>query len=388
MHGTKLEYTLKHNLFLQKLYVFFGSLFFRFLGIFVRPKMNNILFQSMIGRTFEDSPKVLYEAILRDDFFKNYSFFWAFLDPKKFNIEKGKTIKINSLKYFITALKCGVWIGNSGIERGLHFKHKKTIFINTGHGAAVKYIGNAVKGRKDFNFSDVDLFCTVSQMDKEVRIRDMNVKEEALQMIGYPVNDYLYHIDKTEIEKLKEKYNIPKNKKVICYAPTWRESQDNGKTSVLAPPLNIQKWRKELSDDYVIIFRAHHLTTNVLGICFDDFVLDGSSKYPSYEILAISDILISDYSSILFDFAILERPLFAFIYDYEQYSKERGLYISPLDFIPETSFMNEDDLLSGIKTIDVDKQIEVARQVKEKYMVGNGEATNLCIRFLKDRLLK
>lgn len=385
---SRLEYTLKHNKILQRLYVFFGSLFLRFLALFIRPKTNYVLFQSMIGRTFGDSPKVIYSAMLKDTYFSNYKFFWAFVDVDEFDVPDATKVSINSFRYFITSLKCGIWVGNSGIERGLKYKHRKTLFINTGHGAAFKYIGNAVSNRRDFNFKDVDFFCTVSEMDKEIRMRDMGVRSEALKMIGYPVNDYLYDLTPEKIASLRKKYNIPDGKKVICYAPTWRESTNKGKSYDINPPIDINKWKKELSSDYVLMLRIHHLTTKILGISYDDFVLDGSSYFPSYEVLAITDLLISDYSSILFDFSILERPMFAFAYDYDDYRKKRGLYISPYDILPNSTFVDEDSLILAIKKFDYNQLHADASRMKKEYMKGVGNATSECIRFIKERTNK
>lgn len=382
MKYTKLEYVLKHNVVLQKLYCFFGSLFFRFLGLFIKNHSNYILFQSMIGRSFGDSPRMIYDKIITDPFFKDYQFFWAFLEPDKFEIPIGKKIKLNSISYFITALKCRVWVGNSGIERGLHFKPKQCFFINTGHGSAFKKVGNAVKGRKDFDFSDVDLLCTTSEFDKNVRIRDTKARPEAFAMVGYPVNDFLYHLTTQQVDELKLKYNIPKDKIVICYAPTWRDEKND------FCHVHFDLWRQKLSKKYVVLFRAHHLDIVDKDFSFDDFLINASSQFPSNEILAISDILITDYSSIVYEFSILKKPIFLYTYDLDDYLKTRGLYISPFDLFPNTTFLEEQSLLDAIYNIDYERECAQTKLVKEKYMFGTGEATDYCINAIKQSILK
>ena len=122
---------------------------FRCMGLFTKTDNKLILFNSFGGRKFNDSPKVLFEAMLNDPRFAGYKFVWAFEEPEKCKISGAKSIKIDSPEYFKTALKAKVWISSVNIERGLHFKKRSTIYINTWHGAGTKLIGNACNGRKD-----------------------------------------------------------------------------------------------------------------------------------------------------------------------------------------------------------------------------------------------
>ena len=165
------------------------------------------MFQSLIGRNFGDSPKVIFEAMKKDPYFKDFKYVWAFDDPDKFDVEGAEKIKLTSLSYFITALKSGVWIANVNIERGLLFKPKKTVFLNTGHGAQFKLDGNAQKNRNDYDYSDVDFFCAFSEFDREIIIRDYKVKREATVKCGIPRDDELYEVTQDRIDELREKYN-------------------------------------------------------------------------------------------------------------------------------------------------------------------------------------
>ena len=374
----KIEYVLKHNIFIQKIYVIVLSNILKFFGLFVKTQENLILINSFGGRRYNDSPKVITEYLLSESGYENYQIVWAFDDPSKFNIPC-KKIKIDTLRYFITALKAKYWITSVNIERGLHFKNKSTKYLNTWHGTPLKFIGNAVSGRKDFNCSNVDIFCYAGGYEKDIYIKNFGVKEEALLLSGLPRNDELYHLTPKNIIQIKGKLGIPNGKKVILYAPTWRDSTDNGKTYTLTPPLSIDKWQKELGNEYIILFRMHAFTTKIMKLSFNEFVWD-MSLYPDInELMMVSDILISDYSATIFDYSILERPIISFAYDYDTYAKERGLYIDLRKELPSGISITEDEVLNKIKSMDYKEESNKTKAFKLKYLEVGGMATRLCV---------
>ena len=142
--------------------------------MFIKIDDRLILINSFGGKKYDDSPKVLYEAMLNDSRFDDYKLVWAFSDPTIYNIPN--SIQIDSLKYFVTALKAKCWISNSGIERGLNFKNKRTFYFNTWHGSPIKKMGSDVsssnksfkgKGRNTTNIMtaqsefEIDVFSKV-----------------------------------------------------------------------------------------------------------------------------------------------------------------------------------------------------------------------------------
>ena len=383
-----IEYLLKHNLVVQKIYVLCFSFLFRFIGLFIRNNPKQVLFQSLIGRNYGDSPRILFEAMKRDTFFKGYTYIWAFDDPEKFEVEGAKKIKLTSLSYFLTALQSGIWVANVNIERGLMFKPKKTIFLNTGHGAQFKLDGNAQKNRNDYDYSDVDMFCAFSEFDREIIIRDYKVRREATVKCGIPRDDELYEVTEEKISMLRRKFGIPQGKKVILYAPTWRDSADGGSSYAIAPPMNLEKWRRELGDEYVLLFRTHHLTTKLMGVKFDDFVIDGSQEQNVNNALCVADILITDYSSIAFDYAILERPIVAFAYDYKEYLETRGLNEDLYTMFPGSVFENEDDVITHIHNMNTIEELKKSKKIRKRYVEADGNATKVCIDFIKSHASK
>ena len=179
---------------------------------------------------------------------------------------------------------------------------------------------------------------------------------------------------------MRKKLGIPESKKVILYAPTWRESTDGGKSYAIKPPIHFHEWEKELGNEYVVLFRAHHQTTKVLGVEYNDFVRN-ASDYPAVNDLMIAaDILITDYSAIAFDYSILCRPIFCYAYDYDSYLAERGTYFAVDEKYPNKSCRTESELLQRIKNVDYTAECANTKRFRDEFVQYGVGATEMCIK--------
>lgn len=385
MFKKRLEYHIKHIVIFRYIFNFIFNSMLKSIGLFIKIDPDIVLINSFGGRRFNDSPRTIFEYIISHKEYSNLKIFWAFESPDKYDIPCEK-VKIDTVKYFLIALKAKYWITSVNIERGLEFKKKETIYLNTWHGIPLKLVGSAVKHRK-FNFSNIDIFCCSGEYDKKIYIKDFDVNSKSLLNSGLPRNDELYNIDKYTIIKKREKLNIPNSKKVILYTPTWRESKDLGKSYEIAPPVDFSFWRECLGDNYIILFRAHAFTTKTMNIEFNSFVYDYSSYEELNDLLIVADILISDYSSIIFDYSILERPILCFAYDYDEYIRDRGSYVDLKKELPFSICKDETELLSKISTLDYLKESNKTATFKKKYLNYGGNATKMCVESLfKDRI--
>lgn len=376
---TKLDYWLKHNNTFNRIFVTTASLVVRFLGYFIQIDKNMIIFSGH-GRRYNDSPRAIYEKLIKLPKFSHLKYVWA-LDDIAVEIP-GNPIKIKSdtWKYFKYTLKSKYWVTCVNIERGLHFKKKDCIYLNTWHGVAFNCIGNAAEGRKDYDFSHINLFCYESDYQKEIFMRDMKVQENALIPTGLPRNDTLYNVSNDEIGLIKARLNIPQDKKVILYAPTWRDSSDLGTTYSIQPPINMLLWEEQLKDKYVLLLRTHAYTNSLLGVTFNDFIRDFSTYHSINDLFKISDILISDYSACIADYSILERPIICFAYDYESYRAQRGLYLDFNQAMPNGVMKDETQVLNHIKHMNYHLECQKTREmIKNKFTYIGGNATDLCI---------
>ena len=383
----KVDFVLKHNKAAQFLYKKCLSQGFRFLGLFIKKDPKLILFSSYAGKKYNDSPKVLFEKMREDARFKDYRMVWAFVEPEKFKIEGAESIQIDTLNYFKTALKAGIWICSVNIERGLSFKPKRTIYINTWHGAGTKKIGNACNGRKDYDLSTVDMMLVQSDFEKEIFLRDFQAREDAICKIGFPRNDELFHVTEEQRKALRKQFDIPEGKKVILYAPTWRDSKDGGLSYTVEPPIDMVKWRKRMGDEYVMLFRMHTFTTK-FDMVYDDFARDTTNYDNLNHVLAITDVLVTDYSTIVYDSAVAGIPFICFGFDYETYRDERGFYYDLNEVYPGGVLHTEDEVMDRIdelKTAGFGKEYQAFR---DKYIESGGHATEQVIEMLVKKIGK
>lgn len=388
---TKLVNLLKYNRTVYSIYYHIMSFAINFLKLFVKPDPNLILFNSFAGRKFDDSPKELFDYIKNDKRFKDYKLIWAFHNPQQFNVEGAEVIKADSLKYFITALKARVWITNSSVERGLNFKGKNTFYLNTWHGTPLKNMGSDIASNNTAFTSKTDnkfdAMNAQSKYEADIFSRVFRIPRDSFLEVGLPRNDRLCNYSQEEMRVIREKLDIPLNKKVIIYCPTFREyEKDENNGCVLAPPMNLKYWEEKLGDNYVLLFRAHYEVAKVMDIEENDFVRDMTS-YPSLnELMIAADVLISDYSSVFFDFSVMDKPMLHFTYDYDKYSSLRGMYFDIRDWLVGAD--NEEDLVNLIQNTDYVKEVKKTIGFRTKYVNYFGSATSKTVNYLLSVLSK
>lgn len=387
MHGirARLDYVLKHNYLVNRIFNFTISSGLKLIGAFVPIDKRMVLFSGH-SRRYNDSPRAIYEYLFRnEDKFSGYRFVWALEDVSQAKLIPGnpEIIKADTLKYFLYSLRAKYWITCVNIERGLNYKKKGCRYLNTWHGIPLKTIGNDAGGRKDYDFSKIDYFCYSGEFDKKIYESAFNVKLASLIPTGLPRNDSLYHKSEEEIKEIKKRLNIPLDKKIILYAPTWRDSTDGGRSCMLAPPITPDLWEKELKDSYIVLFRMHAYTNKLVGIEFNE-TLRNYSDYPEInDLFKISDILISDYSASIVDYSILARPIICFGYDYDEYKSSRGLYVDFDKDLPSGVLSNERQVLDFIKNMDYRVECEKTRKyITEKMVTYGGHATEECVETL------
>lgn len=387
MSKAKLIYLVKHNAFIKNSYVILGSLFFKFLGLFIKIDPNLVLIVPNTGSTFSGSPKDIYDYMQSHDVYRDYNCVWAFNDPQKMAEQYNlRTVKFDSLSYFLTSLKAKYWITDINVERGLHYKKKETIFLNTWHGVALKKIGNDDPKSARYDYSDLDFLCVSGNYDKKVFSSALNAPESSFLECGMPRNDRLFKTTEKEKQELRQQMDIPNDKKVIIYVPTWRDSTDNGKSFGLKIQADFEKWERELSNDYVLLFRAHSRTTSLMNLEFNEFIRDYSTYPDLNDMMIVADVLITDYSSVVFDYAILGKPFICFGYDYEAYLQERGCYFDPEEEYPGGVLRTEDQVIDKLLNMDITKESQNTLFLKERFMnYTHGNATQTCVEKLFDR---
>lgn len=204
-------------------------------------------------------------------------------------------------------------------------------------------------------------------------------------MCGLPRNDKLANYTEDERRTIREKLNIPQEKKVILYAPTFREYERDSKLNcVLKPPMNIKLWEKELKEDFCLLFRAHYEVGKVMQIEENDFIKN-MTDYPSLsELIIASDILVSDYSSIIFDYCVMDKAVYLFCYDYDLYEDKRGMYFDIRNYFQNG--INENEVIELLKNMDKEKELIRIKDFREKYLNYYGNATKISLDCIHNNL--
>ena len=379
---------------LYSIYYYIGSLIINILKIFIKTEENIILFVSFGGKKFDDSPRVIYEKMINDSRFNKYTFIWAFNEPEKIKIPRGRKIKIDTFEYYVTALKARCWITNSAIERGINFKGKNTFYFNTWHGTPIKKMGSDIDSSNNSFRSkakewNVDVMTAQGNFEADIFSRVFNINRERFASIGLPRNDVLYNYSNDMKNEVLKKLGINKNKNIILYAPTFREyDRDNNMNCIVDIPIDFSKWKKSLGDDYLILFRSHYEVAKSLNIeKYNNFVMDVSGYPVLNDLMIVSDMLISDYSSIFFDYSILNKPMISFTYDYDKYSKHRGMYFDIREQLLGGS-ISEEELIDIIQNLPVEECLEKVKLFREKYVEFYGNATEKSLDIILENINK
>ena len=205
---------------------------------------------------------------------------------------------------------------------------------------------------------------------------------------GYPRNDILFRENTTEgIRSFKRKLGLPEDKKISLYAPTWRDDEfsEDDKYEV-RPQISFEKLQKELGDEYIMIVKYHYLIMDAIDWSpYEGFIYHFDQSRDIAELFLVSDILITDYSSVMFDYSILNRPMFFFAYDFYKYKNElRGFYFSYSKEMPGPISTTTDELIEDIRSYDYSVYAERYEKFKKKYnSIDDGRAASRVLHLMK-----
>ncbi|GEB76515.1 CDP-glycerol glycerophosphotransferase family protein [Sporolactobacillus inulinus] len=329
-------------------------------------KKNLVMFESFFGRQYSCNPRAIYEYM--KDHCPEYQLVWSananYIDL--FEQHQLPYVKRFSLKWLMLMTRANYWVTNVRLPLWMS-KPKDTIYLQTWHGTPLKRLAmdieevhmpgiNTEKYKRDFLAETArwDYLISPNAYSSEIFARAFGFENEMIES-GYPRNDFLYKSNNKEtIDAIKDRVGLPKDKKVILYAPTWRDNQFYGKGRYrFELDLDLQRMRESLGEDYVLIMRMHYLIADHLDLSeFEGFAYDFSHHEDIRELYLISDLLITDYSSVFFDYANLKRPMLFFTYDIEDYRDHlRGFYFDFEKKAPGPLVLTTDELIQAVKKI-------------------------------------
>lgn len=353
--------------------------------------------------SFGDNAIFIYNEMLKQGFDSEIVFLYK--QSCKYNFQQLENVVTNQFEtfhplkeirsiYHLATSKFIIVDNYYGFLSSIKLK-KEVECIQVWHAAgAIKKFGLQDQSTFKRSKKDIDRFNRVynqfhkivvgSNQMANIFIEAFNVKETQMMKTGVPRTDLFFNEPKMEEIRAKLFHDNPslKNKTVVLYAPTFRDNQlDSQKIA-----LDLQLMFERLGNEYVLLLRLHPAIKNNINLeeVFPGFVFDYSSYIDINELLIITDLLISDYSSVPYEFAFLERPMIFYAYDLEEYQRDRGLWETYERMVPGPIAENTLEIIELIEANSFN--IQQIREFSYKWNEFSvGKSSEQLVKYLRDK---
>lgn len=334
-----------------------------------------IFYESMSGVRMMDNPYAIFRAVLEDKRFADYTHVWSVgaydTVPKRYRGLPNVVIVTRHTDIYLRYLASAKHIiGNSTLPEYFVRKPDQK-YLNTWHGIAYKRVGraeNALLGSaySVFNMLQATHVLTPCHFMTQLQLHGLcmsGVPSGELAEVGYPRIDMTLNLSEARADEIASEFGIDRTKRTVLYAPTWRSEKFD--TDRLAADL------KGLSAlDANVIFMGHHMMLKHLkNIDLGNVIVPPASTNTN-ELLGVVDILITDYSSIFFDFIVTGLPIVHYMYDYDEYYRERGLNLEE-DDLPGVIVKSSENLVEQVRILlqgsFPPEETERYRRAKERF---------------------
>jgi len=364
----------------SKLIFYIRIFLYRLFGIFPIKK-NKIFIQNFNGKGYGDNPKYIVEEILRRKL--DFVLVWAVVPKLSENFPKRvKTVRYKSIRAIYEEATAKIWIDNCRKQLYVR-KRKEQYYIQTWHGminfrevekdAEQNLSAYYVKQAK-YDSTLADLFLSDSKFSSQLYRSSFWYNGEILEC-GSTKSDILINPARTNNDKVRKHFNLDDSKKIILYAPTFR---DNSNIDIynINYELLLNSLQKQTKEPWVFLVRLHpNISEKSELLSYTESIINASNYDDMQELILASDILITDYSDCMFEFALVNKPVFLYVNDHEQYKKERGFYFDIFS-MPFPCAVNNDELLQKILHFDTAGYSNSLTSFFEKVgIVKNGNAS-------------
>ncbi|WP_062431463.1 bifunctional glycosyltransferase/CDP-glycerol:glycerophosphate glycerophosphotransferase [Herbidospora daliensis] len=327
------------------------------------PIRETVVFDAYGGRLASCNPRAIFEEMRSRDLPLEYV--WVTRDGS-FETPEDSRVVLHGSKEHEHALATARYLVGNRTQPNWYTKPPGQTYLQTWHGTPLKKLGHDLRDLPfrrtellDWMARDVpqwDLLISPNPFSTPIMRRAFGYRGVVLST-GYPRNDLLF-ADRSEA--IKRRLGVPAGKKVVLYAPTWRDDLHRGKKRRLSMELDLARMRFALKD-HVVLVRAHHLITDRPKIKAPAIDVTG---YPEIaDLYLAADVLVTDYSSAMFDFACTGKPMVFFTYDLERYRDTlRGFYFDFTAEAPGPLTMTTDETIDAIREAAVPAAYGTFRQ--------------------------
>lgn len=342
-----------------------------------------ILFESNLGRNYTGNPRYIYEEMVRRGMDKAYRCVWFLDDPSTPIPGHCKKVRRAHVRYLFYMAIGKIWCFDSR-DPAFIIKREGVSYIQTWHGTPLKKLALDMDrvdmaSSKDIDAYRQEFYNNAKRWDYLISQNAFSTQtfrrcfafDKTMLEIGYPRNDILFQKNtKQDIDTIKEELGLPKDKRVLLYAPTWRDNEyyAQGRYKFVSP-LDYEKMQHTLGTDTILIVKYHYLVKDSIDWTkYKGFIYTFDETFDIAKLYLVSDALITDYSSVMFDYSILGRPIYFFAYDLENYKKNlRGFYFDFLKEAPGPVCQTTDELLCALKEDDTQKWRDKYKAFQRKY---------------------
>jgi len=289
-----------------------------------------VLFESHVGRQFSDSPRAIYEELVRRNV--DLDLIWSFANPSARSDAPRSYIKRDTMAYAEVVARASAIVDNQGLPSWC-VKRPGQFHLQTWHGIPLKKMGvhKLEHGRADeralrriVDQARWDALVCPSKYFENTFVRSYHYRGQLLQG-GTPRNDILINSPGPDPEFMA-KLDLPTDRRIVLYAPTFREQLNNSRTAARLS-IDLDAWVEQFGDTHFLLIRSHYLNKFSLSRKHAAYVMDVSQVDEVSSLYRASDLLVTDFSSAMFDYAWLDRPIVIFAPDYDEYvSATRGTY--------------------------------------------------------------
>ena len=363
---------------------------------------NRIVFMSF-SNNYACNPKYIAEALLKSG--EDYELFWITSEPQNrfpwpYDI---KVVQARTIEAMRVASSAKIWIDN-GILFSKEFSLKKgQHHIQTMHGSlGIKRLDRSITSRKEAGLAgritirreekNTDYVFTNSRFEEEC-FRTVFWHDTPMERLGHARMDILFSVDETLKEELRrnvyERYGIPRNKKLVLYGPTHGEDPTPQQFDINFKAF-IRALNKRFGGEHVVLLRLHSRNKKNKQLMEELVMPNGVYNVTDYpdiqELLLLTDVAVTDYSSWIFDYVVTYRPGFIYATDIEQYNQLTGFYY-PLEETPFPVCHSNKELLEAVSSFDTDVYRDrVKAFLDDKDSVDDGHACERIVAKIKEMM--
>ncbi len=332
------------------------------------PLREAVVYASFRGRQYSDSPRAIHEELVRRG--APLEHLWTVLDGQCRVPDTATALRAGSREQWEAMARARYIVVNDHFPEWFVRRPDQTC-LQTWHGTPLKRLGFDVSeafGRTrrferqwEEQVGNWQYVLSPNRFTTPILRRAYAVEGEMLEA-GYPRNDVLARANGGA--ELRRRLGIPEGVRVVLYAPTYRDQvrDDRGRYR-LDPQLDLERLRAAAGPDTIVLYRKHHYVVDPVPVTADGFVRDVSDFPDGTELMLAADVLLTDYSSMMFDFANTGRPMLFFTYDLERYEEEiRGFYFDFEATAPGPLLATTDEVGEALRDLDA-----VAARYADRY---------------------